>query len=90
MIILRTENLFAGYGKKVVVENVNISGIKGQVVCFLGPNGAGKTTILRTLSGLLDPVKGEVYIKEEKLSDISKKDLSKQLAVVLTKNLRVD
>lgn len=85
MINLKTENLFAGYGKKVVVENVNISGIKGQVVCFLGPNGAGKTTILRTLSGLLDPVKGEVYIKEEKISNISKKDLSKQLAVVLTK-----
>ncbi|WP_291559589.1 MULTISPECIES: ABC transporter ATP-binding protein [unclassified Clostridium] len=85
MIILKTENLFAGYGKKSVVENVNISGIKGQVVCFLGPNGAGKTTILRTLSGLLEPVKGEVYIKEEKLSNISKKDLSKQLAVVLTK-----
>lgn len=85
MIILKTENLFAGYGKKVVVENVNISSIKGQVVCFLGPNGAGKTTILRTLSGLLDPVKGEVYIKEEKISNINKKDLSKQLAVVLTK-----
>lgn len=85
MKILKTENLFAGYGKKVVVENVNISSIKGQVVCFLGPNGAGKTTILRTLSGLLDPVKGEVYIKEEKISNINKKDLSKQLAVVLTK-----
>ncbi|MBS5822961.1 MAG: ABC transporter ATP-binding protein [Clostridium argentinense] len=83
--MLKTENLFAGYGKKVVVENVNISSIKGQVVCFLGPNGAGKTTILRTLSGLLDPVKGEVYIKEEKISNINKKDLSKQLAVVLTK-----
>lgn len=85
MIILKTENLSVGYEKKVVVDKVEISATKGEVVCLLGPNGAGKTTILRTLSGLLKSIDGEVYIKDKRLCDINKKELAKQLAVVLTK-----
>lgn len=84
MSVIETKKLSVGYGKKVVVNEVEISGLKGQVVCLLGPNGAGKTTILRTLSGLLAPVKGEVYINEKELSRIDKKDLAKTLSVVLT------
>lgn len=84
-MLLKTEKLCVGYGSKVVVDGVEISGIKGQVVCLLGPNGTGKTTILRTLSGLLQPIKGEVYINGEELSTINKKDLAKKLSVVLTK-----
>ncbi len=88
MKILNTTNLSVGYGKKVVVEEVNISGLKGQVVCLLGPNGAGKTTILRTISGLLAPIKGQVYINNKNLAEINKKTLAKQLAIVLTKKLQ--
>ncbi|WP_373486012.1 ABC transporter ATP-binding protein [Acetobacterium malicum] len=84
MIALKTENLKVGYGKKVVVDAVDISGFRGQVLCLLGPNGAGKSTILRTLSGLLDPLDGVVYVNQEKLLDKKKKDLAKELSVVLT------
>lgn len=84
MMLVKTENLSVGYENKIVVDKVNISGMKGQVVCLLGPNGAGKTTILRTLSGLLAPIKGHIYIKEQNLFQIKKKDLAKQLSVVLT------
>lgn len=84
MSVIETKKLSVGYGKKVVVNEVEISGLKGQVVCLLGPNGAGKTTILRTLSGLLAPVKGEVYINEKEISNIDKKDLAKTLSAVLT------
>ncbi len=85
--ILVTENLDVGYEKKIVVENVNISGIKGQMSCLLGPNGAGKSTILRTLTGLLAPVKGAVYVNESNLLHVNKADLAKKLAVVLTEPL---
>lgn len=84
MIALKTENLKVGYGKKVVVDAVDISGFRGQVLCLLGPNGAGKSTILRTLSGLLTPIDGVVYVNQEKLADKKKKDLAKELSVVLT------
>ncbi|SHJ75677.1 iron complex transport system ATP-binding protein [Dethiosulfatibacter aminovorans DSM 17477] len=84
MKIIKTENLSVGYENKAVVDGIEISGLKGQVVCLLGPNGAGKTTILRTLSGLLKPVGGTVYINDKAVDEIKKKDLAKQLSVVLT------
>lgn len=87
MIIIKTKALSVGYDKKVVVDKVNITAIKGEILCILGPNGAGKTTILRTLSGLLKPIDGNVYIKEECLENINRKKLSKELAIVLTKKL---
>lgn len=85
MITLSTKDLYVGYGNKVIVNNVNINLIKGETLCLLGPNGAGKTTILRTISKLLSPIKGVVYIKGENIKNISNKELSKKMSVVLTK-----
>ncbi|WKY46468.1 ATP-binding cassette domain-containing protein [Eubacteriaceae bacterium ES3] len=85
MIALKTEGLKVGYGKKVVVDSVEISGFRGQVLCLLGPNGAGKSTILRTLSGLLQPVEGVVFINQQDIKTIRKKELAKEMAIVLTK-----
>lgn len=84
MIILKSKDLSVGYGKKIVVDGVNIEVLKGQVLCFLGANGAGKTTILRTVSALLEPIKGEVYLKEQNIKEINKKELAKKMALVLT------
>jgi iron complex transport system ATP-binding protein len=84
MSMLNTLDLSVGYDKKAVVKNVKINALKGQMVCLLGPNGSGKTTILRTLSGLLEPVKGNVFIKFHKVDSKNNKKLSKILSVVLT------
>ena len=85
--IILAEDLNVGYDKKTVVEKVNISGIRGQLICLLGPNGAGKTTILRTLSGLLAPLKGTVYITGQDVRSMEKEQLAKKLAVVLTEQM---
>ena len=85
--VITAENLTVGYDRKTVVENVNISGIKGQLICLLGPNGAGKTTILRTLTGLLSPVKGTVYISGNNVLQTNKDELAKKMAIVLTEQM---
>jgi iron complex transport system ATP-binding protein len=82
---IRTNILKVGYEKKVVVDCLDFRGHRGELLCLLGPNGAGKSTILRTLSGLLEPVEGIVYINNKNLKEIKKKDLAKELSVVLTK-----
>lgn len=87
MTVLRAKNLTVGYGRQSVVSKVDVEGLRGQVVCLLGPNGAGKTTILRTLSGLLAPLEGQVRIGDASLSAMDKKDLAKKLAVVLTQGI---
>ncbi|MDO5046256.1 ABC transporter ATP-binding protein [Campylobacter sp.] len=46
-----------------VVKNFNLSVEKGEVVTLFGPSGCGKTTILRLISGIIDPRKGEIINK---------------------------
>ena len=60
--VIHTDHLDVGYEDKTVIRDVEIHALKGQTICLIGPNGAGKSTILRTLSGLLAPVQGTVYI----------------------------
>jgi ABC-type branched-subunit amino acid transport system ATPase component len=58
--LLQTRSLKAGYLNRAVVQAVNLTVNRGEVVCLLGPNGAGKTTTLLTIAGELVPVDGIV------------------------------
>ncbi len=58
--LLQTRNLKAGYQGRAVVNRIDLSVRRGEVVCLLGPNGAGKTTTLLTIAGELAPVDGLV------------------------------
>ena len=49
--LLTIENLSAGYGEAVVLNNVNLSLEAGQTLSLLGRNGTGKTTLMNTLAG---------------------------------------
>lgn len=86
-IIVSLQNLQVGYGKKTVLDDINFHALKGQMVCLLGPNGAGKTTILRTISGHLKPISGNIFINGDNLDSINKKQLSKILSIVLTERI---
>lgn len=56
--LLEVESLQAGYGRSPVVFDVSFSVGKGEIVTILGHNGAGKTTTLKTVFGLLQPMRG--------------------------------
>lgn len=47
------------FGKRTVVDNVDLAVREGEIVGFLGPNGSGKTTTIRLICGLLTPDAGE-------------------------------
>jgi branched-chain amino acid transport system ATP-binding protein len=61
--VLEARNLSCGYGALAVVRGVDLEINAGEIVALLGPNGAGKTTTVRTLSGLLKPLAGEVWLE---------------------------
>lgn len=82
--VISAKQLNVGYDKKTVISDVNIEGMKGQIICLLGPNGVGKSTILRTISGLLAPVNGTVQINGENIKQIKKSEIAKKLSIVLT------
>jgi zinc/manganese transport system ATP-binding protein len=58
--IINLKDVTIGYGKKVIVENINLSIYDNDFVGIVGPNGAGKTTLLRTLLGNLKPLTGTI------------------------------
>ncbi|MCO5092205.1 ABC transporter ATP-binding protein [Bosea sp. (in: a-proteobacteria)] len=47
------------FGKRTVVDDVDLAVAEGEIVGFLGPNGSGKTTTIRLICGLLRPDAGE-------------------------------
>lgn len=62
MPLLEVRNLSASYGNYKVLENINLSIEKGEVVSLIGSSGSGKSTLLRVLMGLLKPSGGDVAI----------------------------
>ena len=58
--ILELANVEAGYGPVQALRGVSLKVERGKIVTVLGANGAGKSTILKTISGIIDPQKGQI------------------------------
>lgn len=58
--LLEVKDLHVSYGAINAIKGIDLYVNRGEVVTILGANGAGKTTTLRTISGLLKPVSGEI------------------------------
>ncbi len=67
-IILRIHDVDASYGGAVkVLENVTVQVPRGRTVAVVGESGSGKSTLARVITGLLPPIKGEVYFNGKPL-----------------------
>lgn len=62
------ENIHKSYGKRVIVNRVNVSVAQGEVVGLLGPNGAGKTTTFYIATGLEKPNQGKVLLNDKDIT----------------------
>lgn len=76
--MLEINNLKMTYKRKSVLDGLNLSLKKGEIVGLLGPNGSGKTTLLRILAGLEKNYKGEVRIGGDEPNYITKNKVSYQ------------
>ncbi len=65
--LLEVRNLETFYGPIMAIRGVSLEVNKGEVVTVLGANGAGKTTLLKTISGIMDPEKGQVLFEGEEI-----------------------
>lgn len=60
-VVLSVRNLESYYGPIVAIRGASLEVRAGQIVTVLGANGAGKTTLLKTISGVMNPEKGEIF-----------------------------
>jgi len=68
--LLRTQRLLKIYGRRAVVNGVDIELSKGEIVGLLGPNGAGKTTSFYMIAGLVRPDGGSVEFMGEDVTQL--------------------
>ena len=68
MSCLEAKNLVKSYGRRVVVNNVDIRIRSGEIIGLLGRNGAGKTTIFQMIVGLVKPDSGHIILDGTEIS----------------------
>lgn len=83
-----TEGLTVGYHGVPLIQNIEIRLKKGEIFTLIGPNGAGKTTILKSIIRQLSLIGGVVYLDGSRMDELTGKELSKKLSVVLTERVR--
>jgi branched-chain amino acid transport system ATP-binding protein len=66
-VILELANVEAAYGPVQALRGVSLKVERGKIVTVLGANGAGKSTILKTISGIIDPQKGQIRFEGEEI-----------------------
>ncbi len=69
MSMLKINNLDISYGDVQVVYDVSLNIKKGEVVSIIGSNGAGKSTMLKCISGLIQPGKGEISFNDKRIDN---------------------
>ena len=88
---LHTKNLSIGYKNKsnetVVAKSISINLEKGKLIALIGSNGIGKSTLLKTITKLIAPINGTVFLNDKDLNDYNSQNLAKELSVVLTEHL---
>lgn len=71
---IQLENLRLGYGKTVVLDNVNACLPGGRISVILGGSGGGKSTLLRHIIGLARPMKGKILLGGRDIFSLSDKE----------------
>lgn len=82
-MILEVKNGSFGYTKDwTILENINISVDKGEILAILGPNGIGKTTLLKCMIGLQHWKTGETYIEGKPITQMKPKELFNMISYI--------
>ena len=67
--ILKLEKISLKFGRKIILDNLNLELSNGQILGLLGPNGVGKSTIFNLITGLLSPDFGSIIINSETVNE---------------------
>lgn len=95
MNTIQLKDLSIGYklhnGKtKTIASHINASVESGMLTCLIGRNGTGKSTLLRTMTGFIPPLEGQVILEGRDLSMLSATERAKIISIVLTERPETD
>lgn len=84
--MLEVKDITVGYGERAVLGGVTFELRDREIIVLLGANGAGKTTLIKALNGTLPVSAGEIELDERRLSELSRREIAKHIAVVAQEN----
>ncbi len=60
--IIEVQDLTIGYDRRIIMQNLNFSVLRGEVFCIMGGSGCGKSTLMKHMIGLYEPMKGDIRL----------------------------
>lgn len=69
--MLKLTGICVSYGPIGALEGIDLEVGRGEIVCLIGGNGAGKTTTLMTISGVLKPAAGDIFVNGERINGLA-------------------
>jgi branched-chain amino acid transport system ATP-binding protein len=80
-IAIEFDDVVAGYGEFMILNNLSFKAKHAKITLLLGPNGAGKSTVLKTMFGLLKVRQGRVLLEGQDITGATAKELLTQHGV---------
>ncbi|SDH41151.1 iron complex transport system ATP-binding protein [Alteribacillus persepolensis] len=79
---LTTEHIAVSYNEHTIINDLNIEVPEGMITSIIGPNGCGKSTLLKTISRILKPDQGAVYLNGRSIHQLKTKEVAKEMAIL--------
>lgn len=79
---LHADSVTLRYDERTISKDLSVSIPDGSFTVIVGPNACGKSTLLRALSRLLSPSKGQVILDDSCISDLTAKDVARRLGLL--------
>lgn len=77
------KNIKKAYGKKLVIDNFNLSVRQGEFVTVIGSSGCGKTTVLKMVNGLIQPTSGDIFVDGENIREKNQTQLRRNIGYAI-------
>ena len=70
MSLIEVKGVSKRFGGLMALMDVSFALDKGEILGLIGPNGAGKTTLFNVINGFYPPTKGDVFLRDQKVSNL--------------------
>ena len=81
-MVLKVQKLNTYYGAIHALKGIDMEVEKGEIVSLIGSNGAGKTTLLNTVTGVVKPSSGQVFLNDQEITNMPSYNLTKMKASI--------
>jgi iron complex transport system ATP-binding protein len=80
--MLQIRNLTLAYGERLALRDVSLSLARGELLGVVGPNASGKSSLIRAITNVVPPQRGEVWLDGSPVRRLSQREMARRVAVV--------